>query len=490
MRHTAGGGLRGKVLLLLACVLALDTADVSMIGAIASKLETALHLSNTELGLLVAVPSGFAALATIPVGVLTDRTNRMRLLTISIVVWGVAMVASAGAGSFEILLLTRLALGAATATAGPTVSSLVGDYFPARERGRVYGLILSGELLGAGFGFVVAGEFASVISWRAAFVALAVPSLALAHVLWRRLPEPARGGHSQLQRGATEFKEEPEDAPVAEDEHEQTLAQRKVDEQNVRPVPELILERDPDRMRLWPATRYVLRVRTNVILIVASALGYFYLTGVETFGLVYFRHHYGLGQAIATLLLGVLGLGALVGVLVGGRLADGLIRGGNVNARISVGGASFIVAAALFLPALLAGGLVATMPFFILASVAFAARNPALDAARLDIMHHRLWGRAEAVRTFLRRLVVATAPILFGALADALGPSRSGAGGGSGGGHGFGAHASAAGLHATFLILMVTLLLGGLLTFRARRTYPRDVATAVASEEATAAAAV
>ncbi len=97
-------------------------------------------------------------------------------------------------------------------------------------------------------------------------------------------------------------------------------------------------------------------------------------------------------------------------------------------------------------------------------------------------MHHRLWGRAEAVRTLLRRVVVAAAPLLFGALADQLAASRAT----PGAQQGFGANASTAGLHATFLVLLGTLALGGLLTFRALRSYPRDVATALASEEATA----
>jgi hypothetical protein len=41
-------------------------------------------------------------------------------------------------------------------------------------------------------------------------------------------------------------------------------------------------------MTLWNAARYVLRVRTNLTLIVASALGYIYFSGVQTFGLVRF----------------------------------------------------------------------------------------------------------------------------------------------------------------------------------------------------------
>jgi MFS family permease len=178
-----------------------------------------------------------------------------------------------------------------------------------------------------------------------------------------------------------------------------------------------------------------------------------------------------------------MGVGALVGVVVAGRLADWLVDRGRVNGRIVVGGGSFLLATLLFAPALLLRPLAVAMPVYMLAGAAFAAREPALDAARLDVMHHRLWGRAEAVRTVLRRIVVGAAPVLFGVLADQLGSSSTQATAQ----HGFGAHASTGGLHATFLILLALVALGGLVTFRALRTYPRDVATALASEEATAA---
>ena len=42
-------------------------------------------------------------------------------------------------------------------------------------------------------------------------------------------------------------------------------------------------------MNLIRATRYVLRVRTNLILIAASACGYYFLAGLQTFGLEFSR---------------------------------------------------------------------------------------------------------------------------------------------------------------------------------------------------------
>ena len=93
------------------------------------------------------------------------------LLSITVLCWGAAMVLSGVATSFEFPFSTRLALGIVTAVAGPAVPSLIGDYFPEQGRGRIYGFVLSGELIGAGFGFVVAGQFA-LLSWRAPFLAL------------------------------------------------------------------------------------------------------------------------------------------------------------------------------------------------------------------------------------------------------------------------------------------------------------------------------
>jgi MFS family permease len=489
LEQASGGPARTRVVLILALVLALDTADISMIGAIAGKIETGLRIGNTELGLLAALPSLMVAFGTIPVGLATDRVKRVPLLTGGVIFWSLAEAASAAPSSFVALLLVRLAVGAGTAPAGPTLSSVLGDYFPASDRARIYGMILAGELIGAGFGFLVAGEVATVASWRWSFVALAVPGAWIAWLLHRRLPEPARGGASRLEVGAQELVPAAAGAGGAggtggeepEEKFEASAAQLEAEEEHIPPHEELVLHEDPRGMSLASATRYVLLVRTNVILIVASALGYFYFTGVETFATVFVGTRYGLPHGTAVLIVVAIGVAALIGVIAGGWLADRLLARGHLEARIDLGALGFVGAAALFLPALILQPLGAAMPFYLAAGVLFALRNPTLDAARLDVMHHRLWGRAEAVRTVLRRLMTAAAPIAFGAMATALG---SGAGRLTGV-HGFGASASSHGLWLTFLILLVMLLSGGVLTVLARRTYPRDVATAVASEEET-----
>jgi MFS family permease len=471
---------------LFACVLALESADLATIGAAGPELRGGLGISNTELGLLAAVSTFVGAIATVPLGVLVDRIRRVDLLAAAVALWGVAMAACAGAQGYDWLLLSRLGLGAVTAAAGPAIASLTGDFFAPAERAKIYGYILSGELLGAGFGFVVSGSVAGALSWRWAFGVLAVPAAFLALAIWRGLPEPARGGQSQLLPGSERIVDENDvtggegnGRPHLSGRHRERdeIARRAVGQRNLKPIRRNILRQDPGRMAIIHAVRYVLRVKTNRWLIVASAIGYFFFAGLRTFAVVFVRGHFGLGQTEATVILFLAGLGSLAGVLLAGRLADRLIEQGKLDARVIVPAISYLVAPLLLLPALLVGAIAVAGPLLVLAAAALSAPNPPLDAARLDVMPAGLWGRAEGVRTLLRQSAQAAAPLLFGVLADALG-----SGGAALGSSQHVSTATAAGLEYTFLIMLVPLALNGLALLKARTSYPADVATALASE--------
>ena len=455
-----GGAERTRVIVVLAAVLGLSAADASTVGASATALRHGLHISNTDIGLLVTVTSLVGAVATLPFGVLADRVRRTWTLGAAIVLWGAAMLWSATAGTFGDLLLARVFLGAVTAAAGPLVASLVGDYFGSWERGRIYGIILTGELLGAGFGFAVTGDIAA-LSWRAAFILLALPAFALAGLVLR-LPEPERGGRGVLAHAS---KRRPEPASEDAGPHE-TDAQRLARERGLEPDPDLVLTGDPRRLNLIAATRYVLRVRTNVILIAASACGYYFLAGVQTFGSEFAKDQYGINQALANLLLVVVGLGAVGGVLLGGALGDRLLRHGFLNGRIGTAAIAAALTAVLFVPAIFTRSALSALPYLTAATFVLSAQNPPLDAARLDIMPPLLWGRAEAVRTLLRSLAQALAPLLFGAVSD----------------HVFGGGRS--GLQWTFAVMVLPLAASAALLFRGLRTYPADVAAAAASTSA------
>jgi MFS family permease len=486
-----GGPARARVVTMFGLVLALSGADAATVGAVAPQLEHSLHINNTEIGLLSTVGLLVGAVFVIPVGLLVDRVRRMPLLASSIVLWSVASLASAFSGSYSSLLVTRLALGAVTATAGPAIASLTGDYFPARERGRVYAYILGGEVAGSAIGFIVSGSIASLIDWRAAFVLLAIPGFFLARTLWRTVPEPLRGGQSTLERGVEDLHEAVAKASVRLDweweepgmPREGELAREAAAMRGVEPDPRMVLEENPQQMGMWRSVRYIMAVPSNVLFIISSALGYFFFSGLQTFALLFIRGHYNVGQAEAEVVLLALVIGALVGTLISGRFSDALLRRGLLGVRVWVPAVCYLAAAALLIPGLVISTVTPAVWFDVGGAALLMAANPPLDAARLDIMPAGLWGRAESTRTFLRSLSQAVAPVAFGGLSSLIAgfvPQQAPVGTHI---HGGISSASATGLEITFLVMLVALIAAGVVLLAARRTYPRDVATAGASHQ-------
>lgn len=506
LRLLFGGPARTKVILLLASVLALNSADVATVGASATQLRQALHISNGDIGLLVAATAAVAAVFSIPFGILVDRSHRIAIISVSVAAWGVVMFTSALSANFGELLIIRLILGAMTAVSGPGVASLIGDYFPAGERGKIYGYVLAGELVGAGTGFVITGDLAD-ISWRVAFAILAVPTIPLAWALGH-LPEPARGGASQMlpgaeriigrsevklrermaggganspsrdkrgpasksplfddQAGGYVFPDHEEDQSAASDAAvgasggKPTDAQELAAHLGISADQNSVLREDPRRMGVIAMIRYVLGIRTNVFLILSGVCSYFFLAGVETFGLEFVKAQYNVPQLLANLLMLLVGGGAVMGVLVGGRLGDSLVKRGRLGGRLLVAAVAAIVTTVLFIPSFVTHSAFTALPYIIAAGFVLTAQNPPIDAARLDIMPPLLWGRAEGVRSFLRTAAQALAPLAFGALADLIG------------------------LRITFAVMLIPFLASGVILLWALRTYPTDVATAAASAQ-------
>lgn len=477
-----GGRERLRVVAVLAGVMSLAAADVGMISALVPQMEADLHIGNMQIGLLVTVTGLVSGLATLPFGVLADRLPRLRMLAAAVAVWGVVQLASAFAPTFMWLLVIRFLLGGVTAVAGPTIASLTGDFFPASERGRMYGFILAGEVIGSGAGLLLADVVSAFAGWRGALAVLSLPSLALVYFLTRGIREPARGGSSRLR--ATEGDgEHAQPADGQADRHRIRAAARRM---RARVDERRIPSRPPRDLSLGAAIRVVLRVPTNVYLIVASTLGYFFLNGLRTFAILFVRGQYGLNQGEATLVALLVGAAVLVGVFIGGRSADKYVER-RLTARLTVAAVGFLVGALALAPGILATNVLLALPLFLVAGAAISEPNPPLDAARLDIMASGLWGRAESVRTAVRGVFESFAPLAFGLLSSAFaGTSRPGWGAGINSSKVSVSSAQATALRDTFLVMLITLVVAGLLILRARRHYPTDVMTAAEYEERSA----
>jgi predicted MFS family arabinose efflux permease len=465
--RAVGGPARLQVILLLAAILALDAADKATVSVVAKNLKQVFHIGNTEIGILIACTSFAGALITLPIGSLVDRINRKRVLLVTIGLWTAAMVVSGTATSFIYMLITRLCLGAVTASASPTVASLTGDFFPGRERAGIYGLILSGELIGAGLGFFYAGEVASLIDWRWAFYLMALPSAIVLWLIWRYLPEPAHGGKSPIRPGQVSVSSpeggEKDAKGASSDDEEIADSLRRT---GVGPREQLVLQSDPRRRSIWWAVRYLLRIPTYRVLIIASSLGYYFFAGIRGFAMIYLTQHYGISRSTLSALIIIVGLGAIAGLLLGARASNWMRERGYMQARITVPGVALFIAVLFFAPGIWTKSVWLGIALLTLGTAALVAANPPIDAARLDIVPPLMWGRGESGRMALRAILEGGAPILFGAVSGWLGGGENG-------------------LKWTYLVMLIPVLVASSLAIPAYKTYPRDVVTAHASAEAT-----
>jgi predicted MFS family arabinose efflux permease len=215
-------------------------------------------------------------------------------------------------------------------------------------------------------------------------------------------------------------------------------------------------KREDSDVSLRAALSNVIRVRTNLYVMLAGALGIAFFAVLRTFAILYVLRTFGVRPQASTPLVPIVGVAALSGMFAGGRLADRLMERGSKAGRVWVAVVGYVVAAIALLGAVATRSLWIAAPLCLIGAAALAAPNPALDAVRLDVILPRLRGRAESVRTIVRTVGEAVAPPVFGLLSEHL------AGGGS------------RGLQASAAALLPALLLAAALLAIAARSYPAD----------------
>src|SRR5277367_2920592 len=170
----------------------LNFFDRQLAGALGEPIRREFHLSDTALGFLGTVFILIYALIGLPIGRLSDRWHRTRLIAIGTAVWSVFTAASGLAQNYTQIFISRLGVGVGEATCAPSGQSLIGDLFPPHQRARAMGVFMLGLPAGLCLAYFSAGAIGAAFGWRAAFLFACIPGLLFA-LLALRIPEPVRG---------------------------------------------------------------------------------------------------------------------------------------------------------------------------------------------------------------------------------------------------------------------------------------------------------
>ncbi len=271
-------GWQWKVLLVLTGVNLLNYFDRFIVFPMFSYLKAEFHVSDFKLGLLGSIFILVNSLSVLPLGYLSDRKGRQRIMAGGVLFWSVATTLSGFAANFKALLTTRALVGAGEAAYAPGGTAMMTQCFPASFRARVQAVFNLGMLVGGVLGLAIGGVLSQTLGWRYAFFLVGLPGFVMA-LLIDRLRVPAAAS-------------------------------------------------PPRRMRVTS----LLRIAPFLGILAGGMFVVFSSAAFATWGVVFAHRYHGMSVEQASLWLGTLVMaGSLCGVTLGGYAADRLqehLKGG------------------------------------------------------------------------------------------------------------------------------------------------------------------
>ena len=273
----------GLALAVLFAINLMNFFDRQILGAVGEQIRRQWSLSDTALGTLGTAFTLIYAIVGLPLGRLSDKFSRKRILGAGVFVWSLLTAASGACTSFVQLFAVRLGVGLGEASCAPAASSLIGDLFPAERRSHALSVFMLGLPIGIALSFVVGGYVAKTYGWQTAFFLAAVPGLLCSIAAFALIAEPKRGAAESHDIGAT--------------------------------------------TRGGSAVRLVLSIPSMWPIVASGALHNFNMYAIGTFLAPLLIRYHEVDIAVAgTYSMFVYGLSGIPGLVFGGMLADRLTR--------------------------------------------------------------------------------------------------------------------------------------------------------------------
>jgi MFS family permease len=434
----AAAGAKYALFLLFAINL-LNFFDRQLLGALGEPVRHEFGLSDTALGTLGTIFTIIYAFVGLPLGAISDRWYRNRLIAIGTAFWSLLTAATGFAQNYAQMFVARLGVGIGEATCAPAGQSLIGDLFPPNQRSKAMGVFMLGLPAGVFLAYVTAGAIATKFGWRAAFWFACIPGIILA-LMALRIPEPVRGGL------------------------------------------------DPGRVVTtakaggWSAFVTVLSLPTMWWIIVSGIFHNFNMYAINSFNSPFLQRFHGMSLLNASYISSIsVGAVGAIGLLVGGWLADKM-SAKRRNGRLVLSSASMAIAAPCIFLAINQpkGSITAYVIFMVVGTITMYVYYATVYSAIQDVIEPRLRGMAVAIYfCFMYILGASMGPVGTGLLSDHFAHKAMVDAGASTMTEAF----RATGLHNAMYAIPVLALAAAIVLFAASRTMEKDVRKQQASHQ-------
>ena len=165
------------MLILLGLSIFISYIDRSNLSIAAPLIKDELHLTSSQLGVLLSSFFWTYAFLQLISGWLVDRLNVNWVFVGGFFLWSVATIVTGLVHGFFLLLIVRLLLGVGESVAYPSYSKIIALHYREEYRGIANSIISAGLALGPGFGLIAGGLLIAKFGWRTFFVFLGALSL-------------------------------------------------------------------------------------------------------------------------------------------------------------------------------------------------------------------------------------------------------------------------------------------------------------------------
>lgn len=195
-----------RIIALLALAALINYIDRGNLSIAASLLKDELHLSPSQLGILLSSFFWTYAFFQPVSGWLADRFDAKWVLAIGFFLWSGATAATGGLHTFAALLAARLMLGIGESAAYPCYARTLVRHVPEVGRGFANALIAVGVGCGPALGTFFGGALMARYGWRPFFIVLGLISMAWL-IPWLRWVPRSGTAISPVQKGGPGFLE-------------------------------------------------------------------------------------------------------------------------------------------------------------------------------------------------------------------------------------------------------------------------------------------
>lgn len=187
------------VLGVLVAVYVMNYVDRQLISILIEPIKAEFGASDKQMGLLTGFAFAiFYTVAGIPVARLADVWVRRSVIAIGLALWSGMTALTGLSRSFLELALVRIGVGIGEAGGTPPSHALISDYFPPKRRASALGIFSLGVPIGTMVGYSLGGWLGDHFGWRAAFLWMGLPGIALALLVRLTVREPRHGAFDSL----------------------------------------------------------------------------------------------------------------------------------------------------------------------------------------------------------------------------------------------------------------------------------------------------